>query len=330
MAGSDPVLSVTPPSSESPAFFRLLQIEPSSISKLGQGGAEVFGYGEAFAREVQRIGQITPEQFGAVFPTAAKYLSGLSWDPTTAQFWDQFSADPAVVNKGKEWGQHGYRYLDTRLSAPELELFKQNGFVVNERAATVSFAEMFYKLWYSDLPIFLSCDAMLEARHRTYDAMLEEIEETYLFNAVQTMLDGMAGQMNAASADAGNGVLKESSLDADYFLTVARSLLAGTNAPIRSILSQDARVAETLADIRAEQLKVVADFMGFCRTVDFSQFKVRGHYTHSQRLGRYFQCLMWLGRIDIPVAGGPWKRGPFPTIPLLGSCGWPATALLIS
>src|SRR6185503_2331083 len=34
------------------------------------------------------------------------------------------------------------------------------------------------------------------------------------------------------------------------------------------------------------------------------------HYTHSERLGRYFKCVMWLGRIDVPVAGGPWKRCP--------------------
>jgi hypothetical protein len=76
------------------------------------------------------------------------------------------------------------------------------------------------------------------------------------------------------------------------------------------MVGQDARVAETLADVKAEQLKEVPDFMGFCRMVDFSQFKVRGHYTHTERLGRYFQCLMWLGRIDVPVAGGPWKRCP--------------------
>jgi len=43
--------------------------------------------------------------------------------------------------------------------------------------------------------------------------------------------------------------------------------------------------------------------------VDFSQFKVRGHYTHSERLGRYFKCVMWLGRIDLAVAGGPFDRG---------------------
>jgi hypothetical protein len=54
-------------------------------------------------------------------------------------------------------------------------------------------------------------------------------------------------------------------------------------------------------------LKQVEDFMGFCRVVDFSQ-SVRGHYEHSERLGRYFQCVMWLARIDLPVAGGPFRR----------------------
>jgi len=88
-------------------------------------------------------------------------------------------------------------------------------------------------------------------------------------------------------------------------------LLAGTNSPpVPTRLGQDGRVAETLADIQAEQLKTVPEFMGFCRMVDFSQFKVRGHYTHSERLGRYFKCVMWLGRIDVPVAGGPWARCP--------------------
>src|SRR5258708_7001553 len=37
------------------AFYRLLSIEPSSTTGLGTGGAEVFGYGEAFAHELQRI-----------------------------------------------------------------------------------------------------------------------------------------------------------------------------------------------------------------------------------------------------------------------------------
>jgi hypothetical protein len=65
-----------------------------------------------------------------------------------------------------------------------------------------------------------------------------------------------------------------------------------------------------LADIYAEQLMTETNFMGFCRVVDFSQFQIRGHYTDTARLGCYFQCMMWLGFIDVPLAGGPFELCP--------------------
>lgn len=310
-SGPAPVLGMTLAAEAPRAFYRLLSVPGDTVGRLGEGGAEVFGYGEAFARELGRIGQISPDQFAALFPSTANYLTGLSWDPTTAEFWDWFNTDPEVVNDGKSIGDHGYRMIDTRLGTEELEVLRQHGFVVSERLSASSFAEMFHDLWYSDLPVFVSTDALLQAWHRTYDAMLEEIEETCLFNSVQTILDGMAAGLASAASDIGNGALGPSLLDADYYLAVARSLLSGPDAPaVPSLLGQDARVAETLADIREEQLTEVVEFMGFCRMVDFSQFKVRGHYTHSDRLGRYFQCLMWLGRTDVPVAGGPFTRCP--------------------
>ena len=230
--------------------------------------------------------------------------------PTTGQFWDRFNANPDVVNEGKNQDDPGYRTFDFRLDQRELAVFKQNGFVVSERLDSGSFADVFYKVWHNDLPVFVSTDAILQAWHRTYDSMLEEVEETYLFNSAEQLLDVMAARVTEAWAQAGSGVSKDSILDADYFLAVARSLLAGTNVPpVASLLGQDARVAETLADIKAEQMKGIDDFFGQCRVVDFSQFKVRGHYTHSERLGRYFQCVMWLGRTDFAVAGGPFDRG---------------------
>src|SRR5437867_11357130 len=41
------------------AYYRLFSIESSTIAKLGNGGAEVFGYGEAFVQELQSMGQIS-------------------------------------------------------------------------------------------------------------------------------------------------------------------------------------------------------------------------------------------------------------------------------
>ncbi len=307
-AAAEP-LQVTLAADQSRAFYRLLTSLPRTNLTLAAAGAEVFGYGAAFARELQRIGQISPEEFAAMFPSGANYLPGISWDPTTAQFWEQFNADPAIVNLGKNYDDPGYRTFDFRLNEQELAVFTNQGFVVSERLGSGSFADVFYNLWHNDLPVFISTDAILQAWHRTYDAMLEELEETYLFNSAEKILAGMAAQVSAASAEVGNGGLRDSLLDADYFLTVARSLLAESNGPVASVLGQDARVAETLADIQAEVMKPVELFGPPCRVVDFSQFQVRGHYTHSERLGRYFRCVMWLGRTDFAVAGGPFDRG---------------------
>jgi hypothetical protein len=236
-------LSVTQPLDEGKAFYRLWSIEPIRGTNLGSGGAEVFGYGTAFAQELQRFGQISPDQFATVFPNTANYLGSISWDPTTGQFWDQFDADIAVVNAGRQPGDPGYRTFDFRLDQRELPVFKTNGFLVSERLGSHSFADVFYNVWHNDLPVFISTDAILQAWHRTYDAMLEEIEETYLFNGFERMLDAMAGRVPSAWAGAGNGVLKDSILDADYFLAVARSLLAGTNTIMPSLVGQDARVS---------------------------------------------------------------------------------------
>jgi hypothetical protein len=308
-AGAEEPLQVTLPADQSRAFFRLMTSLPRTNLALATTGAEVFGYGAAFGQELQRIGQISPEEFAAMFPSGANYVPGISWNPTNAQFWDQFNADPAVANLGKTWGDPGYRTFDFRLNRQELAVFTNQGFVASERLGSGSFADVFYKVWENDLPVFISTDAILQAWHRTYDAMLEELEETYLFHSAEKILAGMAGQISAASTEVGNGVLHESLLDADYLLTVARSLLAEGNGPVASVLGQDARVATTLADIQAEVMKPVELFGPPCRVVDFSQFKVRGHYTHTERLGRYFRCMMWLGRTDFAVAGGPIDRG---------------------
>lgn len=297
-------------------FYRILAVRPLAKSGLGEGGAQVFGYADSFEAALARIGQISTAEFASRFPSGAEYLPGISWDPTTATFWDAFNADPQVVNVGKTWDQPGYRTIDYRLTAAELALFRKNGFVVSERLGRAganvwddgaSIGNVFFQLWYNDLPVFVTTDAILHAWHRTYQLMLQELEETLLYDGVREVLEGMTDQLPGTRDLVGTGVLRDSVLDADYFLTIARSLLGG-GGQLPSSLGQDARVAATLADVRQQKLKQVDDFMGHCRVVDFSQFQVRGHYTQTPVLGAYFQTMMWLGRIDVPVAGGPFER----------------------
>ena len=273
------------------AYYRVVGNPPAgTVSALGAGGGEVFGYATQFAVELQRIGQITPTELASRYALTNEYLPGISWDPTTAQFWDQFRTNANFA-----------------LDAGELALFKKNGFVVSQRLGAYSFAELYYRIYKADLPVFVSADALLQAWHRSYDSMLMELEATWFYQSVESMLTEMRARIPAAWAQFGDGPLHESLLDVDYFLTVGQSLLAGTN--VTSALGQDARVTATLAAIRNERLVSCYNLFNDQRDMDFSQFKVRGHYEFTAMLGRYFQTMMWLGRIDFRVAGGPFDDG---------------------
>ncbi|HKB41353.1 MAG TPA: DUF3160 domain-containing protein, partial [Gemmataceae bacterium] len=284
--------------------------------------ADALGYSAAFEAHVKKIGQITPDDFARRYPGKANYLDKLTWDPTTAKFFDRLMLDP-----NKEDAKVGVRgpqarfyelmqrekgikgpptrpakgMYDFRLNADEQAAFKKNGFVVSERMGAASCTDMLYRIYERDLPVFLSADAILHAWHRTYDAMLEEIEVTFLAPTLAELLDGMSARLSDARRKYGAGVLADSVTDADYFLTVARSLLAGK--AVKGPLGQDERVAHTLTACDRLELEEF-DLFGRHRKVDFSQFKPRGHYEKSDLLKRYFKAMMWCGRIDLRVAGG--------------------------
>jgi len=139
---------------------------------------DVFGYTAAFDEALKPIGQISPQEFAATYASGAKYLPKISWNPTTAKFWDEFNLAPEENNKNKD--RKNWREADFRLNASELAAFKKNGFAVSERLGARSFAELFYRLYSNNLPVFVSADALLHAWHRSYDAILEELEESYL------------------------------------------------------------------------------------------------------------------------------------------------------
>jgi hypothetical protein len=207
--------------------------------------------------------------------------------------------EPIMVN-----AHGGY---DFRLNAAEVAAFKKNGFVVSERLGAPSCAEMFHRIYRRDLPVLITTDAILHAWHRSYDAMLEEIETAMLMPALDEILAAMVREIPAARKRYGQDSLADSVRDADYFLSVARSLLAGQ--PVKSALEQDDRVARTVDACHKEELQKF-ELFGKKRAVDFSQFKPRGHYEKSDQLKRYFRAMMWCGRIDLRVAGNPKESSP--------------------
>lgn len=294
-------------SSEPAGFFRL---RPEVTLSAGPtDGSDTLGYNRVFEEERRRIGWLTPAEFAEQSRAGTTYLESLRFDPRTAKYWDAFNADPAVLNRGKTPVSPGYRSVDFRLDAEELSRFLTNGFVVSERlgapnarefmAGNSTFAGVFYRVFFNDLPVFVSADSALHAWHFSYQRMLAEMEETELFPRLRDILDAMAQTLGQASPTVANGPLKDSLRDADYFLAVARSLLLGKRA--EPVLGPHPDFDPTLQAIRAKQVIHGLRMFGGSRDADFSQYEVRGYYDRSVELSNYFQAYQWISRADLRI-----------------------------
>ena len=279
---SDELLRSTVPLAGQQAFYRVvanIKIASPDSTRLGDA---IYGYGTEFGRQIQQVGQLPLDDFVSLYTPTNLYLQPISFEPTNVEYWNSFN-------------------LHFPLNTNELAVFQTNGFVVSGRLGTYSFADSFYKVFTADLPVFFSCDAALHAWHRSYGTMLEELEETYLAPTLQSVIEGMSGQVSSLSAQSTFTVLPNGVRDADYFLAVTRSLITGTNN--YGSLGQAAQIRATLTAISNLLPDTVITMFGTNRHVDCSQFTVRGHYTTSQRLSRYFQAMMWCGLIDFRFTG---------------------------
>ena len=187
------------------------------------------------------------------------------------------------------------------LTADEGALLDRHGFVVTERVRPSSFGQGFLDVYTSDLPVFLSTDAVLHAVHMSYDQILKETERAVLIPALGRALDALHGEVPALAAAYGGDAMAPPVGDLDVYLAVARSLLAGQRLPTE-FDEGGAAVDDLLGLVEAEQAATYPLFAETCRPLDFSQFTVRGHYTDGEDLGRYFQAMMWLGRTEVYLA----------------------------
>lgn len=294
---SDEFLRVAVPTVGDHAFYRV--VANVKLTATGSGlGEAIYGYGTEFSKELQRLGQLPLEDFVARYGPTNDYLPQISFDPTTAEFWDLFNVDPAIWNTTNSWSNR--RLYDFRLNPQEFAVFQTNGFVVSQRLERDSFADVFYDIYTDDLPVLVTTDSVLHAWHRSFVTMLAEVEETGFHPTLSNLLVAMSAQVPALWTESGGTVMTNGVLDADYFLAVARSLVSGTNH--YGSLGQSARVTSTLTAINNRQ-PIWFNLYGEVRLVDFSQFTVRGHYENSAALSRYFRAMMWCGLADFRYAG---------------------------
>ncbi|MEP0860668.1 MAG: DUF3160 domain-containing protein [Ignavibacterium sp.] len=183
----------------------------------------------------------------------------------------------------------------------EKELINKHGFMVSERLKKTSFGQSLLEIFHSDIPVFVSVDAILHAFHISYDRILMDVEIGLLIGKLNQLLQNLHSNQNLLAVKYASYPEMQIMLkDVDVYLTVARRLM---NSNVYPHYPQNAaKVNEILNLISNEQPSEFNLFSDNCRIIDWSQFKPRGHYANNQtfpELAHYFRTMMWLGRIEL-------------------------------
>ncbi|MCB2205326.1 DUF3160 domain-containing protein [bacterium] len=184
------------------------------------------------------------------------------------------------------------------LTQDETDLLAENGFMVTERLTAETFQDAYSEIWHNDLPVAVTTDAILHAVHMSYDNILKETERSWIIPALKELLTGMYASMEELDARYGSTTgMRDMLRDVDVYTAVAWKLL--TEETRCYFTSSVPVVNDILMKIDAEQPTGIALFSSTPRLYDFSQFTVRGHYTDSEELGRYFRAMIWIGRTEL-------------------------------
>jgi hypothetical protein len=185
------------------------------------------------------------------------------------------------------------------LNETETELLEAHSFMVSDRIRYVSFGEAFYTIYKRDLPVYISSDAIMHALHISYSEILSTLELHSLLPRLTDLLEGLHGAIPVlADSYVDMPEMQIPLMDADLYLTIPLLLLGipaepyfdGNTQPVRDLM-------ELIASETAASYPLFAP-AEVPRTIDFSQFSPRGHYTQSEELTRYFKAMMWLGRTE--------------------------------
>jgi hypothetical protein len=184
------------------------------------------------------------------------------------------------------------------------DMIEANGFAVAAQTEYEQIHEILIENKYRGVPTFISTDAVLHAYHVLYDLALREMEVysfwSLLGNLTAALLDDSWSQYQTAPA----GRWSDAALRNVMFYEVALSLLDNeTEVSPEFPPEVAAAVSDVLSLIEDHSEMTDEWFMGY--EEDFTQFVPRGHYTRSEVLERYFQAMMWYGRVSFRLQPAP-------------------------
>ncbi len=174
--------------------------------------------------------------------------------------------------------------------SPEIaELLAQYHFAI-DASTTV---EDIYEVYDSDNadPFFITTDLCLHTYHVLYDISLRIMEAEKFFDDFELMLITLKNSQIALNGTVSENVVHDAINKNVAFLSVMLYLLNETNTiPIEVYELTTAELTNINQSVRASSA-----IFGY--EEDYTQYKVRGHYTRTEQLGNYFKAMMYAGRM---------------------------------
>lgn len=182
------------------------------------------------------------------------------------------------------------------LTAAHKAMLRKNHFV-QYPSPDLALYHVYGQNQYERIPSLLTADNALQIYHLYFDSTLRLLEEKTLLPEAETLTQIMlAKSRERLKQVAGTKLESAARKNLAYFSVAAR------------LLDKNAAVDPTVEPLVAAEISKIAGHAGFDASaifpykVDYSQFIVRGHYTKSADLGRYFSTMMWYGLVPVSIA----------------------------
>lgn len=182
-------------------------------------------------------------------------------------------------------------------SKEQLELLARNNFVVNPTKKEQLFY-IYEDNEYKDIPSFITTDSVLQVYHIFYDYTLRTLESEKLLRELEELTDKMLKNSIDIYNEIKNGEVKDIQMKNIAFFSIAQLSLE------KDLPNGIPEEAKKIALEEFEKIKGKSGFQLsslFPYDLDYSQFTVRGHYTKSKDLERYFKAMMWYGQAPFPL-----------------------------
>lgn len=198
----------------------------------------------------------------------------------------------SIVNKG----------IYTGFTQSQEKMLETNGFVIMEpnfnEFCPLKMHQPYEALDYSNASMIITTDVVLHMWHVFYAESMKSMELKKYFpnlKEVSLEMERKAIEEYQSAPDALDGAYA----NIIAFFHVGNALLREGDVNWHTAELKE-KVTEDALEIAKEELKLIQmESAGrskiFGRDIDYSQFKVRGHYTTNPDLTKYFKAMMWYG-----------------------------------